>query len=324
MKTTSQDLSSESTALDEVLALDLGGSKLALACVDRQGTLVLHRRTPTADIKSGQELVDWITSEVAQWNIAPRALGISAGGPLDDERGMITRWPRMEMLWNFPLTDSLSRALPSLERVSLVNDACAACAGEVLFGAAVGLRRVLYLTISTGIGGGAVVGGILLRGDRGNVAEFGHTVVKPEGPFCDCGQQGCLEAMAAASGLYHRYVAAGILAPKERGWADLGYWLKERLDAGDAAVLPIWEEGLDSLAVGIVNLWNSFVPQTIVLGGGLSSLVQASLQTLQARVEARARLIPIPAEGLRFSENRHTTPLLGVAGVAGGWIAQEC
>jgi glucokinase len=193
----------------------------------------------------------------------------------------------------------------------------------VLFGAAVGLRRVLYLTISTGVGGGAVMGGALLRGDRGNVAEFGHTVVDPNGPRCDCGAAGCLEAMASASGLYNRYVEAGILERQERGWADLGYWLKERLEAGDEAVQVIWNEALASLAVGLVNLWNCFVPQAIVLGGGLSALVQASHDTLRAELERRACLMPIPDGVLRYSENRHTIPLLGAAGVAGGWIAVE-
>ena len=219
--------------LEEVLALDLGGSKLALARVDRAGELLAHTRAPTAGIRGGDDLVAWVRAEVGAWGVDPRALGISAGGPLDDEAGIIVSWPRMEMLWGYPLAASLRAAVPSLERVALVNDASAACAGEVLFGAARGLKRVLYLTVSTGVGGGAVVGGRLLRGDRGNAAEFGHTVVKHDGPRCDCGGPGHLEAMASAAGLYHRYVAAGLCEASERGWAGLGPWLRERLEGGD-------------------------------------------------------------------------------------------
>lgn len=310
---------------EEVLALDLGGSKLALARVSRQGDLLSHTRTPTAGIGSGDDLVRWIQGQVAAWEggAALAALGISAGGPLDDEQGVIVRWPRMELLWGYPLARAIREALPQLETVRLVNDACAACAGEVLFGAGDGLRRVLYLTISTGIGGGAVVGGVLLRGDRGNVAEFGHTVVRPDGPRCDCGCQGCLEAVASASGLYHRFVAAKLLEPSERGWAELGWWLKDRLEQRDKRVLPIWDDALAGLAVGLVNLWNAFVPEAIVLGGGLSALVQASQARLEALIAERACLMPIPAGVLRFSENRHTIPLLGAAAVAGGWIATE-
>jgi len=309
--------------LDEVLALDLGGSKLALARVDRQGGLVAHTRTPTAGVAGGDDLVAWVAQQARTWGIEPAALGISAGGPLDDEQGVILRWPRMERLWGYPLAARMRQAIPSLERVSLVNDASAACVGEVLFGAAQGLRRALYLTISTGVGGGAVVGARLLRGDRGNAAEFGHMVVRPDGPRCDCGARGCLEAMTSAAGLYHRYVDAGLLQPSERGWAHLGPWLGERLEAGDGPVTAIWQEGLAALATGIVNLFNCFVPQAIVLGGGLSVLVQRWAERLEQLVAERACLMPLPPGVLRFSDSRHTIPLLGVAGVAGGWIAVE-
>jgi glucokinase len=311
------------SASDEVLALDLGGSKLALATVSRDGAVGRHERTPTAGVRSGDDLVAWVKGRVQSWGLAPRALGISSGGPLDDERGMVTTWPRMERLWGYPMTDELRRALPGLETVRLVNDACAACAGEVVFGAARGCKSALYLTISTGIGGGAVIGGMLLRGDRGNVAEFGHTIVRPGGPRCDCGGVGCLEATSSASGLYRQLVEAGLYEAHERGWADLGPWLSERLAAADARVGAVWSEAMVSLAIGIVNLWHSYVPRAIVVGGGLSQLVQSSSPGLESLVRERARLIPFPETVLRYSENRHTIPLLGAAAVAGGWIAVE-
>ncbi len=308
----------------DVLALDLGGSKLALAQVRRDGTLGKHARQPTASISGGDDLVAWVEAQVEQWQVRPVALGVSAGGPLDDERGMITRWPRMEMLWNYPLSDRLRGALPSVERVQLVNDASAACAGVAVFGVGQGLKRVLYLTISTGVGGGAVVGGRLLRGDRGNAAEFGHMVVRHDGPRCDCGAAGCLEAMASGSGLYRRLVRAGLLADEEFGWAGVGYWIKERLEqGGHREVEQIWDEALDGLAVGMVNLFNCFVPQAIVIGGGLSRLVREYQGRLDELLAARACLMQIPAGTVRFSEVPDTVPLLGVAAVAGGWIDVE-
>jgi glucokinase len=306
-----------------VLALDIGGSKLALASVRRDGTLDWHERTPTAGIRGGADLVGWVTTQIQAHGPAPEALGISTGGPIDDVRGMITRMPRMEMLWGYPLADELRAAVPSLRSVRVVNDACAACAGEVVFGAGQGLQNVLYLTISTGVGGGAFVAGVLLRGDRGNVAEFGHMCVAPGGPRCDCGAPGCLEAVASASGLYHELCEAGVIEKTDRGWAELGPWLAARLGARDAAVLPLWRRALEGLAIGIVNLWTAYVPQAIVIGGGLSALVQASRPELDAMIAERACLMPFPRETLRFSESRHTIPLLGVAAVAGGWIAVE-
>ncbi len=308
---------------DEVFALDLGGSKLALATVSREGELTRHVRKPTAEVAGGEELVRWVAAQAGDWGLEPGALGISAGGPLDDEAGIIVSWPRMEHLWGFPLAERLRAGIPSLEQVCLVNDASAACAGEAVFGAARGLKRAIYLTISTGVGGGAVVGGLLLRGEKGNAAEFGHTIVDPDGPMCDCGQRGCLEAVASGSGLYRRVVEAGLLPESDRGWAKLGYWLSDRLAEGDDDTRVIWERGLDGLAVGLTNLYNCFVPQAIVLGGGLSVLVQQDRQLLMKLLEARAQLMQIPEGVIRFSENRDTIPLLGVAAVAGGWIGQE-
>lgn len=307
----------------QVLALDLGGSKLALALVRRDGSLAQHQRRPTAELTEAQDLVRWVRDQVQAWGAQPAALGISAGGPLDDERGMITAWPRMELLWDFPLCQQLGRALPSLDTVRLVNDASAACAGVTLFGAGAGLQRVLYLTISTGIGGGAVVGGRLLRGDRGNAAEFGHTVVRHDGPRCDCGAIGCLEAMASGAGLYRRLVQAGLLQDQERGWARVGYWIKERLEQADQQVAQIWDEALDGLAIGLVNLFNCFVPQAMVIGGGLSRLVRQHEARLTELLEQRACLMPLPAGTVCFSEVPDTIPLLGVAAVAGGWIGVE-
>ena len=312
-----------SDVTEDVLALDLGGSKLALAMVGRDGTLRQHTRTPTAGVHGGDDLVSWVSQQARQWQVEPAALGISAGGPLDDERGMITRWPRMEMLWDYPLCRELSGALPSVSKVLLVNDASAACAGVAVFGAGKGLRRVIYLTISTGVGGGAVVGGRLLRGDRGNAAEFGHMVVRHDGPRCDCGARGCLEAMAAGSGLYRRLVRAGLLADEEFGWATVGYWIKDRLAEGSPQVERVWDEALDAVAVGLVNLFNCFVPQAIVLGGGLSRLVREYEPRLRELLSDRACLMPIPEDTIRFSEVPDTIPLLGVAAVAGGWIDVE-
>lgn len=309
--------------LPEVLALDIGGSKLALALVSQEGELRCHQRVPTATVASGAELVEWVAGQVAAWGAAPRALGISTGGPLDDERGVITTMPRMQMLWEFPLVAELGRALPALSRICLLNDACAACAGEVRFGEGRGLRSVLYLTISTGIGGGAYVGGLLLRGDRGNVAEFGHLIVAPDGPPCDCGARGCLEAVASASGIYRRLVAAGLLADEQRGWAELGPWLRERLQANDARVSAFWSQALVGLATGLADLWTCYVPQAIVLGGGLSQLVLESRLELDRLIAERARLLTFPPGVLRFSQSAHTIPLLGAAAVAGGWVQQE-
>ena len=144
-----------------------------------------------------RQLCDGIGVDRHKQRIA--GVGVSAPGPLDSETGTIIAIPTLPGWEEFPLATTLARefGLP----VVVENDGIAAANGEWRFGSARELRHFVYVTVSTGIGGGVVVDGRLLHGRRGLAGHVGHMVIAPDGPLCSCGARGCFEALASGSAL---------------------------------------------------------------------------------------------------------------------------
>ncbi|MGH2458653.1 MAG: ROK family protein, partial [Chloroflexota bacterium] len=188
------------------LGLDFGGTKLAAGLADESGRLLGFARCPT-DSAAGPNgalvALRGLVAGLPTSEAPPAAVGASFGGPVDAScrRALLSHHgPGWE---DFPLADRVEEIwqVP----VKLENDANAAALGECRFGAGQGFRDVLYLTISTGIGAGIVLGGELFRGARGLSGELGHTIVAPGGPRCPCGKRGCLEAVASGPSIARAY-----------------------------------------------------------------------------------------------------------------------
>jgi glucokinase len=199
-------------------------------------------------------------------------VGIACGGPIDAERGTVS--PLHLPGWkNVPLVALAEEAydVPAV----LVNDATAAAAGEHRFGAGSGTANMVYLTLSTGVGGGAVVDGRLLRGTTGNGAEFGHVTVDWRGRPCrGCGRRGCLEAYVSGTSVAERAREAGLTVTSA----------EEVVEAGGA----VWEETVEALACGLASLVNVFEPERVVLGGGVTRAGERLLAPVRERVRADA------------------------------------
>ncbi len=184
------------------LAVDIGGTKVAVGLVDRDGVLGAHRHLPT---RAGGDALDlWgdlaaLVSEV--WTGAPEpveVVGVGCGGPMRDRGAEVS--PVNIPAWrSFPLRPRLHEltGLPTI----VDNDAKALALGEAWRGAAQGERNFLAMVVSTGVGGGIVLDGRLLEGADGNAGHIGHVVVEPGGRRCGCGSQGCLEAEASGTAL---------------------------------------------------------------------------------------------------------------------------
>ena len=264
-----------------VLALDIGGTKLAAGVVDESGRV--HSfvvapsepgRGPDAELARLFDLgrravadsgLDW--PEVA-------AVGIGCGGPLDAERGVLIAPLHLPGWHDVPVTaiaeDAFSR--PAV----LENDATAAAAGEHRYGAGTGARNMVYLTISTGVGGGVVADGRLYRG-AGNGAELGHVTVDWRGRRCrGCGRLGCLEAYVSGTSIAERAReaidqsrnGASSLASLDGGLTAEDVAAAAR--AGDALARRVWEETIAALACGLTSIVNVFEPELVVVGGGVS------------------------------------------------------
>jgi glucokinase len=284
-----------------VLALDIGGTKLAVAVVETDGSthgLIVEptRRTEGPDVIIPRLFDMGRRSIAASGSTAISAVGISCGGPLDSARGILTGPLHLPGWIDLPIVEQAERefGVPAM----LENDATAGALAEFRYGAAQGADTLVYLTISTGIGGGAVIGDRLHKGAAGNGGEFGHVMVRTGGRPCLCGRNGCLEAYASGTSIATR--------ARERVEAGAGGSVLSRLPdiraedvvqaalAGDALAHDIWEETIDVLSVAITDLVNVFEPDAVVLGGGVTRSGDALLQPVRARV-ARDAMPPAAA-----------------------------
>lgn len=183
-----------------VLAVDIGGTKLAAAIAHDTGELIARRRVPTPDGKDAEHLFATLTALVddVAGNANVDAVGVGCGGPMAPNGEHVS--PLNIPAWReFPLRARLATHLSV--PVFVDNDAKALALGEGWIGAAAGARNYLAMVVSTGIGGGVVLDGRLLEGEGGNAGHVGHVIVQPDGQLCGCGARGCAEAEASGSAI---------------------------------------------------------------------------------------------------------------------------
>jgi glucokinase len=255
---------------ERFLTLDIGGTKCVAARVGADGTVEAQERRPPVTGRGPEAFLDGLCDLVEKVR-APgvRALGVAAPGPLDLPAGRMLSVPNMPGVGDAPVKETLERrfGLPVL----LENDASCGALAEGLFGAGRGVDDFVFLTLSTGLGGGAVVGGRLLRGASGNGAEVGHLVVDPNGPRCGCGKTGCLEALCGGLNLARRVAAdSGFTAsalPRLAGAEPFtAKHLFEGARAGDPLARRYLAVFVEMLARGIADLVFAFDPRRVILG----------------------------------------------------------
>lgn len=269
-----------------VLGLDIGGTKLAVGVVDASGVVHSFLVAPTSGAEGPEKVVERLLDLGTQavdaagvpW-AAVVGVGVACGGPLDAARGVLS--PLHLPGWHdVPLREIAERAY---ERpVVLDNDATAAAAGEHRYGAGAGVANMVYLTLSTGVGGGVIVDGRPYRGSDGNGAELGHVTVDWRGRICrGCGRRGCLEA----------YVSGTSIAERGRE-ADLPYETAEEVAAaalsGDGGAARVWDETVEALACGLTSIVNVLEPEVVVIGGGVSRSGEHLLAPVRQRVHKEA------------------------------------
>lgn len=292
------------------IALDLGGTQLRAALVD--GASVLARAAEPTDAAGGPEAVlgqmQRLIAGVAETGAGrPVAgIGISAPGPLDGETGTILHIPTLPGWEDFPLSSRLGGAtgLP----VKLENDGIAAAYGEWRFGAGQGLRHLVYVTVSTGIGGGVVVDGRLMHGRRGMAGHVGHFTLAPDGPRCPCGTIGCFEAFASGSALGRRARAAAAEHPESAlgrlaaaGTVDARHVVAAARE-GDAVACGLMREEATLLGRGFASLVHLFSPERVVMGGGVASAFDVMREeihrVMRANLMAPFRTVEVVPAGL--------------------------
>jgi glucokinase len=275
-----------------VLGVDLGSTKVSLSLWSAAGERVAVERFETPRRPAGEALGEIIArARELGGGSALRAIGVSAGGPTDHERGVILSIPNLPGWEQVPIAAVLGEAFAV--PVGVENDANACAVAEWRRGAGRGARSLVFLTFSTGIGAGLVLDGRLHRGSRDLAGEIGHITVEPGGAPCGCGRRGCLEAYASGAGIRRR------LDELRRGDPALPADARELVDRahrGDAFSRRFLEEVASWLARGLAPVVFTLAPDRILLGTiavGAGDLLLGPL-----RRELAARVWPALAEGL--------------------------
>lgn len=268
---------------DRMIGVDVGGTQVRAALCDREGH-ILKRKAQAARAAQGPEAVfARITENVRKiaddWERVG-AIGLSAPGPIDPWRGIILESPNLPGMVDFPIKARLEKefALPA----AVGNDANLAAVAEHRYGAGRGVAHMIYVTISTGIGGGIIADNKLFLGARGFAGEVGHQTLDAHGPICNCGNIGCLEVLAAGPAIARdarNALAAGRdstmqeMVRQTRG-NDLGTLttadVVQAARAGDALAREIVGRAGFYIGLGLINLLHNFDTQLFVLGGGVA------------------------------------------------------
>ena len=284
-----------------ILSIDLGGTKILTAVINAQGKILSrdHSLTPPA---KGQEAVIQAILESAgrarnQAGIAAAditAISIGAPGLSNPETGILFTSPNLPGWKNVPLLAIFERKFG--KKVFLINDANAAAIGELQFGAGKGARNLIYITVSTGIGGGIIIDGKIYTGFIGTAGELGHMTIEVDGPLCNCGNRGCWESLASGTALarearqrINERARTSLLdhagGDPEKVSAEV---IHQAAQAGDKLAAELITQTGYYLGVGLANLINIFNPERIIIGGGLSNIGDRLLKPAFKEAERRA------------------------------------
>ena len=264
---------------DYVVGIDIGGTKLATVVADSSGKIINKVRQPTHADKGPeyaiQLLIDMVYQTIAQVDLDLKdisAIGVSCGGPLDTKTGIVHSPPNLPGWEALPLKEMLVDEfnLP----VTIENDANACALAEYRFGGGRGYASVLYMTMSTGIGGGIVINGEIYHGANDSAGEVGHQILLPDGPLCGCGKRGCLEALCSGPAIARRAKDA-IQIESDTEILELvdgdieavkSEHVLEAARNGDALALKLIDETAYYMGWGIANLVNILNPDIVLLG----------------------------------------------------------
>ena len=310
-----------------VLAIDIGGTKLAAAVIEPGGRVTSYERTATPAApridaeglwRTLLSLVDKLLADSGAAADGLAGVGVGCGGPMT--------WPAAEVsplnipAWRaFPLRARLRERFPGLP-VRVHNDAICMAVGEHWRGAGRGQDNVLGIVVSTGVGGGLILGGHLIDGASGNAGHIGHVVVEPDGPPCECGGRGCLEAIARGPGL--------TAWAREQGW-QRGTTAKELADdaaRGHPVALRAMRRAGWALGVAIASATHLCDLDVVSVGGGLSQAGPLLFDPLEETFRAHAqmdfarevRVVPaalgqtaglVGAAALIFAADRYWSPI---------------
>jgi len=279
-----------------VIGVDLGGTKITTAISDLTGEII-EKTTLATGSALGEEVVlsrifDSISmvleaSEINEEDV--RAIGIGAPGPLDSEKGIIITTPNLPFK-NYNLVKPIEERFGI--KTYLDNDANAAAIGEYTFGAGKGTKDLIYVTVSTGVGGGAILNGRPYRGNTSNALEVGHMTIEPFSKHqCNCGKYGDVESLSSGTAIAKRAKEA-VEEGRETSFKDIenitSYEVHQAYLEGDKVAIEILDTALEYMGIAIANLIVNFDPEMIVIGGGVTKIGDLFFEKVKESAKKRS------------------------------------
>ncbi|ASA23338.1 ROK family protein [Paenibacillus donghaensis] len=273
--------------MNYAVGIDIGGTKTALGLISSDGQ-VLTKTSLTTDLSlQPSDMVDKIAeaafrllSDEGLQQADLKGMGIGAPGPLNTKLGQIAEPPNLRNWWNFPIIHSFKRHFQV--PIVLENDATAAALAEKWTGAAKAADHFIYITISTGIGAGIYSHGRLITGATGNAGDIGHMVIDPSRGLCNCGQRGCFEFIASGTAIARE--ASSLLGRRVTS--------KEVFELALSGQDPVMERLVNRvfgyIGTGCVTLINTFDPELLVIGGGVSQVGAPLFEAIRDYIKLHA------------------------------------
>jgi glucokinase len=300
------------------IGVDVGGTKIAAAVVSPGGEILNEVRYPTQAVPPDR-LIDTIAGAITEVKdgFEVGAVCLAVPGLIMASVNTVIFSPNLHEIENIRLDEAIGSRTGL--RVTVENDANAAAWGEFRYGAGKDVEHQVFITLGTGVGGGVITHGVLLRGAQGAGGELGHVTLDPDGPVCGCGNRGCLEALASGTAIGRRAREVA----NERPNSALGRLAIDRqvlgedvtglAGDGDEAALYVMEETGRWLGIGLAGFVNVFNPEVIAVGGGVSRAGELILEPARKEVYLRARS---PSRDLVEIKEATLGPASGVLGAA--------
>ncbi len=279
------------------IGIDLGGTNIAAAVVDENGVIYGRSKRKTNAPRDYKAIFDDMAEcakDAAKMSGISfddiESVGIGCPGAVNKEDGIVEFSNNLDF-YDVPIVSYMENALN--KKIYVENDANAAAWGEFLAGIGKGTDNMIMITLGTGVGSGIVENGRLLRGAYGKGAELGHMVINLNGEKCTCGRKGCFEAYASATALINQTKKAMKANPQSEMWTICGKKLanangQTAFKAKDAVAKKVVSEYLGYLAEGIVNIVNSFQPEIVCIGGGISHEGKKLLTPIEKAIEKKS------------------------------------
>ncbi|MCX6004355.1 MAG: ROK family protein [Chloroflexi bacterium] len=307
-----------------VIAIDIGGTKFIAAVIGQDGEIVsrvycqtLAEEGPAKVIKRLIASVSNVIRKARNQNIS--SIAVAVAGTIDIRDGLVVESPNLPRWHNVNLRDMLYNEfkLP----VYLVNDANAAALGEYRLGKYPDVNNLVYLTVSTGIGGGIIINRELYEGSNGCAGEIGHMIIDTNGPECKCGKIGCLEALASGTAIARmaknllKNGRKSLLAEMVDGFIDnvTAETVTRAARKGDVVACEVVHTAAHYLGIGLANVVNIFNPDVVVIGGGVSKMGEMILRP--ARLSMKKHAFKLPSQTVQVTRSQLGTDagLLGAA-----------